>query len=189
MAANDILAFFVLACAITWLADIPMLLATVSGTPPTPIAMALGGLGAFGPTFAASIVAGRRHALGQVFGRWRTRPVWLAIGLLTLPALHFVATIAEVALGGRPTQWFYPPSAPEHVAALVMFSFGEEFGWRGFAYPRLADRHGPVRACLVIGAVWAVWHFAMWFTPEGPPSARTIGLEIVELAAASLVFA
>jgi membrane protease YdiL (CAAX protease family) len=35
---------------------------------------------------------------------------------------------------------------------------GEEPGWRGFALPRLQDRHGPLLATAVLAVVWASWH-------------------------------
>ncbi len=181
--------FFALACAITWLLDVPMALAIVQKAPPSPAAMLLAGLGAWGPTLAALLIAVRRRELREVFGRWRTHPIWIAVGLVTMPALHLPATLIEVALGGEPARWFYPPVQPEHVAALVMFSLGEEFGWRGFAYPRLAERHGPVLGSILLGAVWGIWHLGMWFTPEGPPTIAALAIGIAEMAAGSLVFA
>ena len=36
---------------------------------------------------------------------------------------------------------------------------GEELGWTGFALPALRARLSPLPAALVLGAVWAVWHF------------------------------
>ena len=35
---------------------------------------------------------------------------------------------------------------------------GEELGLRGFALPALLERGSPIRASLVIGALWALWH-------------------------------
>jgi membrane protease YdiL (CAAX protease family) len=182
-------AFCVLACAITWLLDLPVVLALLAHEQPATQAMLLGGLGAFGPTLAALAIAGPRGELREVFGRWRTSFRFVVLGLLTLPALHLVATALEVALGGTPAHWFYPPVRPEHVVALVFFSVGEEFGWRGFAYPRLCERHGPLLACVVLGTVWAFWHLGMWFTAEGPPSASVMGLRVVEFVLGSLIFA
>jgi uncharacterized protein len=116
--------------------------------------------------------------------------VWILVGLLTPLALHLPATAIEVALGGRPAQWFYWPDRPEFIAAMLVFPVGEEFGWRGYAYPRLTRLHGPVLASLIVGAVWAVWHLGMWVTPEhGAPAASTVALGVVELALASVVFA
>lgn len=186
---SGVLRFFVLACVITWLLDLPIALAMLDGTPPSPAAMALGGLGALGPTIAAFVIAAPRRELREVFGRWRVHPGWLVLAIFVIPALHLPATILEVALGGTPAQWFYPPAAPEHVAALVMFSVGEELGWRGFAYPRLERSHGPVVASVIVGAVWTVWHLMMWVTPEGAPSIGMVASALVELTAASVVFA
>jgi hypothetical protein len=187
---HDVYLFFALACAITWALDLPLVLAWTRHAEPPAYALPLAGLGAFGPTLAAFLIAARRRALGDVFGRWRTRPVWIVVGLFLPMALHLPATLIEVALGGHPAQWFYFPALPEHVAAMVAFSFGEEFGWRGFAYPRLAQSHGPVMGSSILGAVWGLWHLGMWFSPEnGPPGLLTLGIGMADLALWSLVIA
>ena len=77
--------FFVLACGFTWLMDLSLLLAWTQQVEPPAHALPLAGLGAFGPTLAALLVAGWRHELRGVFGRWRTNPLWIAVGLL-MPA-------------------------------------------------------------------------------------------------------
>ena len=38
-------------------------------------------------------------------------------------------------------------------------ALGEEIGCRGLLVPELAKITTPVRAALISGAVWAVWHF------------------------------
>lgn len=81
-----------------------------------------------GPTVAAFVLATRRGDLRSVFGKWRANPVWIVGGLLLPLAVQLPATMIEVAFGGHPTHWFYPPIRPEHFAALVMFPLGEEFG-------------------------------------------------------------
>lgn len=181
--------FFALACAITWGLDLPYVLACLRHETPPPWALNLTGLGAFGPMLAALVIAGRRRELGSVFGRWRTNPLWILVGLALSPCLHLVATSIEVALGGRPAHWFYPPVEPERLAALFVFPLGEEFGWRGFAYPRLANRHGPVRGSLILGAFWTLWHLGMMFGPEKGPDVVTFGSMLVLLLAGSVVWA
>lgn len=39
----------------------------------------------------------------------------------------------------------------------MFFTFGEEFGWRGYLLPRLAPL-GGVRAAILVGLVWGFWH-------------------------------
>lgn len=188
--SDSTLPFFVLACALTWILGFSLALAWMKRVPPAPYAIALAGLSALGPTLSAFVFAARRHELRQVFGRWRVNPVWIAIALFVPMALHLPATLLDVALGGHPAQWFYLPAKPEHVAALVMFSVFEEFGWRGFAYPRLARRYGPVVGCGILGVVWALWHLVMVVSPEtGAVELVKIAVFMVDLPLYSLVLA
>jgi membrane protease YdiL (CAAX protease family) len=186
---RDVYSFFALAFAITWLLDLPWVLASLRHEAPPPYALALTGLGAFGPTLAALAIGAYRGGLRDIFGRWRTSPVWIVVALaLTFP-LHIAATLIEVALGGHPAQWFYPPVEPERIAAMIVFPLGEEFGWRGFAYPRLAKRHGPVTGSVVLGVFWALWHLGMMFTPEKGPDLFEVVYTMAMLAAGSVVWA
>ena len=100
-----------------------------------------------------------------MFGRWRTGPVSVLLALLAAPSVHLIATALFVAIGGHPDRWFHPPNTPEAFAALVVFPLGEEFGWRGFAYPRMILRLGFVRGPLAGGAVWGLWHLVYAITP------------------------
>jgi membrane protease YdiL (CAAX protease family) len=187
--ARDVLPYFVLACALTWLADAPWVFACMRGREPPAYALPLLGLGAFGPTAAAALLAWRHKQLGEVFGRWRAPLAWIALALALTTLLHLPATLIEVALGGEPARWFYPPLEPERIAGLVFFSVGEEFGWRGFAYPRLADRFGAVRGSLLLGVMWAVWHLGMMFSPNGAPTLDGLTVLMLELALASVIWA
>jgi len=189
-AGDGTYAFFALACGITWFLEIPWLVATVAHAAPSGYAIAGAGLSALGPTLAAVAIAAPRRELREVFGRWRTNLGWVVLGLFVPMALHLVATLVEVGLGGHPAQWFYPPVRPEHWAALVMFSVFEEFGWRGFAYPRIVRRHGPVLGCLILGAVWGLWHLGMTFSPEtGALDTYRFAVLLAELPLWSVVIA
>ncbi len=186
---RDVYLFLLLACVFTWSVDIPMALAAMRRTQPSEAAMSLGGLGALGPTLVALALSSLRGQRRAVFGQWRTDPHWLLVALLTVPAAHLVATTIEVLLGGHPAQWFYPPVRPEHFMALVFFSIGEEFGWRGYAYPRLTQVNGPVIANVVLGTTWALWHLGMMCTAEGPPTVATVLIWVIELVCSSFVIA
>jgi CAAX protease family protein len=168
--------YFVLACAITWTMAWPAALAWMHHQSPAPLAVAGAGLSAFGPLLAALVVAGRQRQLRQVFGRWRTRPAWVLLALLAAPIVHLIATALFVSIGGHPDRWFHPPNTPETVAALVVFPLGEEFGWRGFAHPRMVGRHGAVRGALIVGVVWGLWHLMYTITPTAG------GFDPIELA-------
>lgn len=39
----------------------------------------------------------------------------------------------------------------------MVFTFGEEFGWRGYLFPRLASL-GSLPAAVLVGLIWGLWH-------------------------------
>ena len=41
----------------------------------------------------------------------------------------------------------------------MFLAIGEEAGWRGFLYPELGKRFGRVKAWIIVGAIWAAFHF------------------------------
>ncbi|HEY2734331.1 MAG TPA: CPBP family intramembrane glutamic endopeptidase [Polyangiales bacterium] len=163
---DEVAHYYLYACAITWLLAIPAAIAWLNHRSPSPPAIAAAGLSAFGPLLAALVVARKSRQLGALFGRWRSRPQWVALALLAPLTIHLLATLALAALGKHPAHWFHPPATAEAWAALVVFPLGEEFGWRGFAYAPLVRRLGPVRGNLVLGTGWGFWHLAYCITPE-----------------------
>ena len=187
---SGLLVFFALACGITWALGAPVALAWTRHQALSPLAVACAGLSGFGPLLAALAVAGPRRELGQVFGRWRSRPIWIPVAFGAPLALHLIATALFVAVGGGPDRWFHPPGTPEALAALVVFPLGEEFGWRGFAHPRMAARFGLVGGSLGLGFVWGLWHLVYSITPEAAGfDGFAFALGMVELPLYAVVLA
>lgn len=56
------------------------------------------------------------------------------------------------------------------VVAIMSGGVTEEFGWRGYAQPRLSDRWSALKASVAIGVLWAIWHLGPWhlFFTEPP---------------------
>jgi membrane protease YdiL (CAAX protease family) len=44
------------------------------------------------------------------------------------------------------------------IFGLFQGPLGEELGWRGFLLPRLLEKCSPLKASVILGLVWAVWH-------------------------------
>jgi membrane protease YdiL (CAAX protease family) len=51
--------------------------------------------------------------------------------------------------------------APSMLVTFFLGPFGEEFGWRGYLLPRLARQFSVLPAVLVVGVVWALWHWPL----------------------------
>lgn len=51
--------------------------------------------------------------------------------------------------------------------ALVVNGFGEEIGWRGFAWPRLRERRSLAAAAGVLVVPWAIWHVPTFWLDTG----------------------
>lgn len=164
---DGLVPFFVLACAFTFAMDATMAGAWLTGRAPPDWALGLAGLGAWGPTIAAVAVSWRSGRVRDAFRPWATNPAWVVLALLLPMALRLPATAVAAALGHAPERWIQLPARPENWIALVMFSLGEEFGWRGFAQRRVVDRWGPTAGPLLLGLAWAAWHAGMMATPDG----------------------
>lgn len=164
------LLFFCLAFAITWVLQTPAVLARYGVIDqPVEALLPLAMLGVFGPMVAA-MVASRREArrqngedairnLVRPLGQWRVHPVWFLVALLLPGAVLTLAMSVYIAAGGEGALLYLPDGS--RMLAAVLIAIGEEIGWRGFALPRLQARHGPVRASLVLGVLWALWHIPM----------------------------
>jgi len=144
-----------------------------SGALPMPFAVALVLLliSGSGPGIAAITVCvvdsqfgGVRSLLAQVLD-WRTWPGWYVVALLLPTLLTLLATgIWAAATGARPPRWFPLPTLFQ-LAALAIFPWGEEIGWRGFAMPRLQTGLRWLPASLIVGVMWGVWHQWPLLTP------------------------
>lgn len=77
-----------------------------------------------------------------------------------LPGIY-LATYAAMRLVGLPLP---PPRFPilAEVAmahAFFVAALGEELGWCGYAIGPMQARWGALRGCLLLGAVWTVFHY------------------------------
>jgi membrane protease YdiL (CAAX protease family) len=127
-------------------------------------------IGGLGPLIAAGVVT---WMTGGSLGAW-LRPVWrwrVGIGwwayALGLPAVLYGAINLALQLAGSPVQWSLvadrlPAYAGTFLFVLVLGGALEEPGWRGFGLPLLQERWSPVRATLLLGLVWGVWHVPLY---------------------------
>jgi uncharacterized protein len=60
---------------------------------------------------------------------------------------------------------------------------GEEFGWRGFALPRMLEYLSPIDATVRLGLVHAAWHAPLFFMPDMPQSTVSVPLFVANVLA------
>ena len=90
----------------------------------------------------------------------------LPLGVEVLPVKILAAlgvTVPHLSWEGWP-HYLYGAVIGEGLIGPGLF---EEIGWRGFALPHLQRRYSALVSSLIIGLVWAFWHFPnfFFFTP------------------------
>jgi membrane protease YdiL (CAAX protease family) len=83
------------------------------------------------------------------------------------PSMTFAREeLGMIAVGGATGLWpFILVQAAFAIARSLLdlpYTFGEEFGWRAYLQQKLMPL-GPRKAVLLVGAVWAVWHWPVIF--------------------------
>ncbi len=156
--------------------------------------------GSFGPSLAAVLVvanasgrAGLRIWLSRCL-QWRVGWGWLALAFVLPLVVMSVAAGLHVALGGAIAA---SPGSGHLLMTVVNFflvlllggPIGEEFGWRGYALPKLQDRMGWRTASLWLGVVWGMWHLPLFFIDGTSQAHIPLALFLLSVVAMSVLFA
>ncbi len=165
--------YFTLVFLLSW--GVFLILFGAKGIPvPADQKVWVGMVGLFGPTIAGILLiglvsgrAGSRDLRSRLL-RWRVSPRWYAVALLTAPLSTAVVLL--------PLGFFSPEYIPSFFtsndnAALIligiiaglMFGFFEELGWTGFATPQMRQRYSILSTGLIIGFIWGLWHFLLFW--------------------------
>jgi len=163
----DLRKFFTLTFIIAWITWIPIYLGYVpdSFVP----------LGFLGPITSASILAFKNsgkeglRALYSGLIRFKTKPFWyLAI---FLPAILTTLTHLFFSFFFEYETFVGFDKIIINYLIISIFLILEEVGWRGYALPRLLSKRNAFNASLILGFIWAIWHFPFWaIVPiEGAP--------------------
>ena len=149
------------------------------------------------PAVAALIVqwlAENNFRVCRIYGSWSG----LLFGVMFGPALIIFSTFIVPALIAikdplQSLDWHALLSTSSYHCQysgqyfeLVLGPIIEEPGWRGFALPRLQERFGPVRASMLLGLLWAGWHFPTFLMSDWT-AAQIFNYSVVVLGMSVLI--
>ena len=168
---HPLIAFFVLAYALAWIIESPLvflrdsitdaqgqILYILSANVVSVVAIVL-----------TAIVLGR-GALRKLLGRlliWRVNPFWYLVVVLGPVALAGGVVGLNTLMGGPALSLDIPLLGAAFFLAFSIVpgsALGEEIGWRGYALPRLQTGRSALSASLILGPIWALWHLPLWLT-------------------------
>ena len=169
--------FFIITFIWSWLFWIPLVLASqgiikmpvelLSGmTLPVSIVAAFGPL--TGALFSLRKEQGKGSSVNYLRGFLNFRLGWKAylLPILILGGCTAASWILPEFFGVDrlikflPSFWLFIP----YLLLMIFMGGGqEEFGWRGYALPRIENLLGLWWGNIILGIVWAVWHLPLWF--------------------------
>jgi membrane protease YdiL (CAAX protease family) len=180
--ASPLRVYFVLAFALTWgIGGIALLIGLwMPESRPLATSSPLYYLAAYSVSITGIVLTGRyagREGLRRLCQRllpWRSPLRWYLIvaagyAAITATALGTAALVQPNAAAIPP--WSSFPTALGIAIVRDPGPIGEEFGWRGFALPRLLERYSPLNASVRLGLIHAAWHVPLFFI-SGMPQTR-----------------
>ena len=131
-----------------------------------------------------------RQNKGRYLGVWLLTPVVAYLGaafyFLLFPQQFTLQSALAVESGMQGTDYiaFLATMIPLAVLVNPLMGLpqclGEELAWRGWLLPKLTERFGQLRAVLLTGLVWGIWHapvVAMGYNyGEGHPLANVAAM-------------
>lgn len=135
------------------------------------------GLFTITPIASASILAyrsngsqGLKELLRRTFDFKKiSKRKWYMV-IVLLPFLLYILSLLCIELLGFPV----PPALttvlalPALIPIFFLLAAGEEVGWMGYSFESMESRLGAVRAALVLGVIWGLWHvpFFIFIMPD-----------------------
>lgn len=94
---------------------------------------------------------------------------WRLIFFLPL-VIIIISILASLAFGGQLSQLKLIPQVRAHIPSILFFifynlfvgPFPEELGWRGYWLDKLTGYLSGLKASLLVGLVWALWHLPLF---------------------------
>ena len=130
-------------------------------------------LSPFGPTIGGFIMTGLTEGKAGVKALWKRfwnlkiNWKWLLVIILWWPFLRLLTNLLGQVVDGQPYPllqnpdqfWIFIP--PLIISTFVNGGMSEEFGWRGYALPRLQAKFNALTASTLLGVIEGLWHYPL----------------------------
>ncbi len=175
---HPLVSYFTMAYGFSWLGWLPYIL-SLDGLGIWPVHLPLGDLavapGAYlGPLLSGFLMVGAMEGnagVGRLLRRmiqWRESWYWYVFALIAIPLIRTLGAVVLPGVLGTVRAGGLEASLTTYLSFLpltiLVSGLAEEPGWRGFALPRLQERFGPLLGTLILGVLWAIWHFPLFLT-------------------------
>lgn len=166
--------YFIIAFTFSWILWIPAILQSKEIIlTPLPFFVFLV-IGSFGPFISSFYLTYRNEAKTGVKRLWKRAfnfkiPIkWLALIILLPLCTAGISLYLKILFGGeKPDLQLLTNPIAILVTFVIQFflggSFGEEFGWRGYALDHLQQKWNALVSSLILGFIWGLWHLPLIF--------------------------
>lgn len=172
--------YFFLAYLISWIIWLPLYLPKF-GIHFLPVLPFHHAWGALGPLTATIIVTklekgndGIKNLLYRMF-QWKVNWFWYFIAIFSPFVLLVFATIindfnnSKVSFDGLGVSSEFPEFGfvSFFLYSVIVYGFGEETGWRGYALPKLQKKWNALSSTVILTFLWALWHIPLFLYRPG----------------------
>ena len=188
----SLLLYFALAFVLSWGGVLIVVGPSELGFPEQMNTMSVYMMMLIGPSVAGvlltGVVSGRagfRELLSRLT-KWRVGARWYAVALLTAPLLATVILFALSLFSSEFLPMIFATGDKgtilvNGIVAGLMVGFFEELGWTGFAIPRLRQRYGILTSGIIVGFLWGLWHFILFWERGSFSGVLSLVLLLVQL--------
>ena len=191
MTSDSLFKFFFYTFAASWLCFAVALAVPQFGGSIFLLGVFMPGLVAISLTAKAGGTTGLQALFERVL-RWQVGLQWYVFAAGYMLAIRLVAAVVQRIATGQWPQFSH--IAWYALVAVTIISLpvqaGEEIGWRGYALPRLGPRIGYAGGSVLLGVMWALWHFPTFYLfPGNGNYGQSFPLFLVGVTAISVAMA
>ena len=198
-----LISYVILTYVISWSFLYPSFQMILANDGITPLSL-IGLIGAFGPTISAVIITRLtegKEAVKRLLRKYLVFKVhyrYYVFVLLAPVVLQIIGILLSNVFGYTIGKFDLASGLKVYIPyILITVPFGplaEELGWRGFLLPKLLEKFDVIKASLLIGFVWSLWHLAAFSFPGAAIPAEfdvnlwSLSFYFLQLIALSLIF-